>query len=220
MSKKTIAYLELIAAGVSWGFIGLFTRNLSAAGIGADNIALLRCVGSALFSAAFFALTDRSAFHITLRDVPLHFGNGVLSTLGSAYFYMYCQTQCSLAVSGILLYTAPAIVVVLYADTITPSMRRAIDETERRRSIQDAYNKAHGIVPKTIKKDIREVLEISKREEASARRRGQKTLSDREREEEIRKLEKQMLEASRMLEFEYAAILRDRIIELRKDTKK
>ena len=110
--------------------------------------------------------------------------------------------------------------VVLYADTITPSMRRAIDETERRRSIQDAYNKAHGIVPKTIKKDIREVLEISKREEASARRRGQKTLSDREREEEIRKLEKQMLEASRMLEFEYAAILRDRIIELRKDTKK
>ena len=110
--------------------------------------------------------------------------------------------------------------VVLYADTITPSMRRAIDETERRRSIQDAYNKAHGIVPKTIKKDIREVLEISKREEASARRRGQKTLSDREREEEIRKLEKQMLEASRMLEFEYAAILRDRIIELRKSEKK
>ncbi len=110
--------------------------------------------------------------------------------------------------------------VVLYADTITPSMRRAIDETERRRSIQDAYNKAHGIVPKTIKKDIREVLEISKREEASARRRGQKTLSDREREEEIRKLEKQMQEASRMLEFEYAAILRDRIIELRKSEKK
>ena len=110
--------------------------------------------------------------------------------------------------------------VVLYADTITPSMRRAIDETERRRSIQDAYNKAHGIVPKTIKKDIREVLEISKREEASARRRGQKTMSDREREEEIRKLEKQMLEASKMLEFEYAAILRDRIIELRKDVKK
>ena len=110
--------------------------------------------------------------------------------------------------------------VVLYADTITPSMRRAIDETERRRGIQDAYNKAHGIVPKTIKKDIREVLEISKREEASARRRGQKTMSDREREEEIRKLEKQMLEASRMLEFEYAAILRDRIIELRKSEKK
>ncbi|MDO4812698.1 MAG: EamA family transporter [Eubacteriales bacterium] len=113
MSKKTVAYLELIAAGVSWGFIGLFTRHLSAAGIGADNIAALRCVGSALFLACFFALTDRDAFRITKKDIPLHFGNGVLSTLGSAYFYMYCQTECSLAVAGILLYTAPAVVVIL-----------------------------------------------------------------------------------------------------------
>ena len=110
--------------------------------------------------------------------------------------------------------------VVLYADTITPSMRRAMDETERRRQIQDDYNKAHGIIPQTIRKDVREIIEISKKDEDSARRRGKRKLSERERDEEIRKLEKQMQEASRMLEFEYAAILRDRIIELRKENTK
>ena len=93
--------------------------------------------------------------------------------------------------------------VVLYADTITPSMRRAMDETERRRQIQDDYNKAHGIIPQTIRKDVREIIEISKKDEESARRRGKRKLSERERDEEIRKLEKQMQEASRMLEFEY-----------------
>ena len=110
--------------------------------------------------------------------------------------------------------------VVLYAATITPSMRRAMDETERRRQIQDDYNKAHGIIPQTIRKDVREIIEISKKDEESARRRGKRKLSERERDEEIRKLEKQMQEASRMLEFEYAAILRDRIIELRKENTK
>ncbi|MBO4915455.1 MAG: excinuclease ABC subunit UvrB [Oscillospiraceae bacterium] len=105
--------------------------------------------------------------------------------------------------------------VVLYADTVTPSMKSAMDETERRRAIQDEYNRAHGIVPQTIRKDVREVLEISKKEEDSARRRGKRKLSERERDEQIQKLEREMQEASRMLEFEYAAILRDRIIELR-----
>ncbi len=109
--------------------------------------------------------------------------------------------------------------VILYADTVTPSMKRAMDETERRRAIQDKYNKEHGIVPQTIRKDVREILEISKKDEDGARRRGKRKLSERERDEEIRKLEKQMQEASRMLEFEYAAVLRDRIIELRKEQK-
>ena len=105
--------------------------------------------------------------------------------------------------------------VILYADEITPSMRAAMDETERRRSIQDAYNQEHGIVPRTIIKSVREVLEISKTaEEDTLRGRKKRKLSDAEREAEIAKLTKEMKEASKMLEFEYAAVLRDRIIEL------
>ena len=106
--------------------------------------------------------------------------------------------------------------VILYADTITPSMRAAMDETERRRKIQDAYNRAHGIVPKTIIKDVREILEISKSEDSSRKAKGKpKKLTDAERAAEIAKLEQEMKEASKLLEFEYAAVLRDRIIELK-----
>ena len=105
--------------------------------------------------------------------------------------------------------------VILYADEITPSMKAAMDETQRRRSIQDAYNREHGIVPKTIIKGVREVLEISKTaEEDTIRGRKKRKLSDAERAAEIEKLTKEMKEASKMLEFEYAAVLRDRIIEL------
>ena len=105
--------------------------------------------------------------------------------------------------------------VILYADSITPSMRAAMDETERRRSIQDAYNKEHGIVPKTIIKGVREVLEISRNAEGEPTRGKKKPkLTDAERQAEIEKLTKEMKEASKMLEFEYAAVLRDRIIEL------
>ena len=106
--------------------------------------------------------------------------------------------------------------VIMYADEITPSMRAAIDETERRRTIQDNFNREHGIVPKTIIKGVREVLEISKTAEGDTGGRGKKRkLSDQERAAEIAKLEKEMKEAAKMLEFEYAAVLRDRIIELR-----
>ena len=106
--------------------------------------------------------------------------------------------------------------VILYADTVTPSMRAAIDETERRRKIQGDYNKAHGIVPKTIIKDVREILEISKSEDAGHKAKGKpKKLTEAERTAEIAKLEQEMKEASKLLEFEYAAVLRDRIIELR-----
>ena len=104
--------------------------------------------------------------------------------------------------------------VILYADTVTPSMRAAMDETERRRKIQDDFNKAHGIVPQTIRKGVREMVEISHSAEEASKL-SKKKLSDRERAETIARLEKEMKEASRMLEFEYAALLRDQIIELR-----
>ena len=108
--------------------------------------------------------------------------------------------------------------VILYADTITPSMRRAIDETERRREKQDAYNKAHGITPKTVVKSVRELLEISATAEdvASEERQGRvKAMTKQEKAAEIARLEKAMKEAAKMLEFELAASLRDQIIELR-----
>ena len=105
--------------------------------------------------------------------------------------------------------------VIMYADTITPSMRRALDETERRREKQQAYNAEHGITPKTIIKSVRDLIEISREETPDVRPDGAVKLTKREREAAIQKLEKEMRHASKMLEFEYAAVLRDRIIKLR-----
>ena len=108
--------------------------------------------------------------------------------------------------------------VILYADTITPSMRRAMDETQRRREKQDAFNKAHGIVPRTIIKSVRDLLDISAKDDSKtdAQRRGEiKSMTKQQKAEQIARLEKQMKEAAKMLEFELAAALRDQIIELR-----
>ena len=99
--------------------------------------------------------------------------------------------------------------VIMYADGITDSMKRAIDETERRRKKQKQYNEEHGITPRSIVKRVHEVLEIS----ASARSRAEK-LSDEEKEARIRILEEEMKKAVRELEFEQAAKLRDNIYEL------
>ena len=104
--------------------------------------------------------------------------------------------------------------VIMYADTVTPSMRAAIDETERRRAKQDAYNKAHGIVPRTIIKSVRGIIEPGGAAEKAERPDGVKMTAS-ERKEEIAKLEKKMREAAKMLEFEYAAVLRDQLIKLR-----
>ena len=104
---------------------------------------------------------------------------------------------------------------IMYADSETPSMRAAIMETERRRRKQDAYNKAHGIVPQTIIKSVRDIIEISSEADKGTRRRDGLKMTEAERREEIQKLEKKMREAAKMLEFEYAAILRDQLIKLR-----
>ena len=104
--------------------------------------------------------------------------------------------------------------VIMYADNITRSMRIAIDETNRRRQIQDSYNQEHGIVPKTIIKSVRDLIEISSSSQERKGRAGIK-MTKTELEKEIMRLEKQMKEAARMMEYEYAAVLRDQIIELR-----
>ena len=102
--------------------------------------------------------------------------------------------------------------VIMYADSVTPSMERAIEETVRRREKQMRYNEEHGIIPKTIQKDVREILEISSH---SDDKKPRKRLSERERQEMIVKLTAEMKAASKLLEFEHAAMLRDRIKELK-----
>ena len=103
--------------------------------------------------------------------------------------------------------------VIMYADSVTPSMERALTETARRRAIQQAYNEAHGITPRTIVKDVRDVLEISKKDVRDA---GGKKLSHKEKLAMIERLQKEMKHAAQLLEFEYAAELRDKISELKK----
>lgn len=101
--------------------------------------------------------------------------------------------------------------VIMYADSVTPSMERAIFETERRRSIQQEYNEKHGITPKTIKKDVREIIEIGVKEDKS-----DKKLTKAEKDALIKRLTEEMKQAAKILEFEQAAFLRDRIEKLKK----
>ena len=107
--------------------------------------------------------------------------------------------------------------VIMYADTITDSMKRAIDETERRRKLQMEYNEAHGITPQTIKKAVRDLISIS-RKIASEELRMEKdpeSMSKKELEKLIQDISKQMRKAAAELNFEAAAALRDKMIELK-----
>ncbi len=105
-------------------------------------------------------------------------------------------------------------IVLMYADTVTPSMQACIDETNRRRAKQQAYNEAHGIVPKTIVKSVRDLIEISADVSSVTKANGVK-MTARERKELIEQLESKMRKAAQMLEYEIAAQLRDEIIRLR-----
>lgn len=104
--------------------------------------------------------------------------------------------------------------VIMYADSVTPSMERAITETLRRRSIQEKYNAEHGITPETIKKDVRDIIEITSKDALDSHN---KRMTKKERTVMIEKLTREMKEAARMLEFEHAAFLRDKIMELSED---
>ena len=107
--------------------------------------------------------------------------------------------------------------VIMYADSITGSMERAIRETERRRAVQKKFNEEHNIIPRTIKKDIRDIIEIGKTDKSDELKKAKtkKKLTATEKEKLIAELTKQMKDASRRLEFEQAAFIRDRIKEIR-----
>ena len=109
--------------------------------------------------------------------------------------------------------------VLMYADVMTDSMRRAIDETERRRALQEAYNQEHGITPKTIQKSVRDLISISKAvaQTESQLEKDPESMSKKELEKLIQKVEKQMKVAAADLNFEQAAQLRDKMIELKKN---
>lgn len=103
----------------------------------------------------------------------------------------------------------------MYADSVTDSMERAISETYRRREVQLKYNEEHGIVPQTIKKDVREILEISTREHTDKLGKGKKRMTQTELRATIEKLTAEMKSAAQILEFEHAAYLRDKIKKLK-----
>ena len=108
--------------------------------------------------------------------------------------------------------------VIMYADTITDSMRAALDETQRRREVQMAYNEEHGITPKTIQKAVRDLIAVSKKVAVSEvqMEKDPESMSEKELEKLIKELEKQMKKAAADLNFEAAAELRDKLIELKK----
>lgn len=113
--KKYVPYLSILTAGILWGMIGLFNRHLLAGGFTPRTIVLVRNFGGFLLMTALFFCMDRRIFRIQLRHLPIFLGTGVVSVVLFTLLYFSCQEQCSLAVAAILLYTAPAFVMLMSA---------------------------------------------------------------------------------------------------------
>ena len=113
--RRYIPHANVLLAGILWGMIGLFNRRLSAGGFSVRSIVLVRNLGSAVLMGLIFLVFDRSVFRISRRHLPYFFGTGVVSVLLFTLCYFSCQQMCSLAAAAVLLYTAPAFVVVLSA---------------------------------------------------------------------------------------------------------
>ena len=113
--RKYIYYLYVILAAVCWGLIGLFNRALSELSVGVFQRVTVRNFGALAVLTVVFALTRRSVFRVKVRHLPLFVGSGIVSVLGLSLVYFQCQTECSLAVAGILLYLAPSFVVLMSA---------------------------------------------------------------------------------------------------------
>lgn len=115
MLKRNLGAVYVLFAAFCWGLIGLFTRRLLAAGAAPGDIVAIRNTGALVMLAVYFTFRDRSVFHVKRRDLWIFLGTGVVSVLLFTLCYFSCQERCSLAVSAILLYTAPAMVVVMSA---------------------------------------------------------------------------------------------------------
>lgn len=122
--KKYLPHISILAAGILWGMIGLFNRHLIAGGFTPQTIVLVRNFGGFLLMTVLFFLMDRSIFRIKARHLPIFLGTGVVSVVLFTLLYFSCQEQCSLAVAAILLYTAPAFVMLMSAlffrEKVTP----------------------------------------------------------------------------------------------------
>ena len=113
--KQYLSHIYILIAGITWGMIGLFNRHLIAGGFTPQTIVLTRNFGGCLLMTALFFLMDRKIFRIKLRHFPFFLGTGVVSVVLFTLLYFSCQEQCSLAIAAILLYTAPAFVMLMSA---------------------------------------------------------------------------------------------------------